>query len=69
MFYTLPYRDAEYGKDLRLTKEDVEKILDHVTHNRDYFHGFKSVESVCELLDQWDELEEDGWVINYNANW
>ena len=40
-----------------------------MTHHRDYFDGFKSVESVCELLDQWDELEEDGWVFNFNANW
>lgn len=69
LFYKFPYRDEEYGKDLQLTKEDIEMVLDHVTHNRDYFYGFKTVESVCELLDQWDELEEDGWIINYNANW
>lgn len=69
LFYTLPYRDEEYGQDLRLTKEDVEKILDHVAHNRDYFGGFKTVEDVCELLAQWDELEEDGWAICYSANW
>ena len=63
------YSDADYAKDVRMTKEDAEKILQLVTHHRDYFDGFKSVESVCELLDQWDELEEDGWVFNFNANW
>lgn len=63
------YGDEEYGKDIRLSKEDVDKILNYVTHNRDYFDGFHSVEQVCELLDQYDELKEDGWVINFNANW
>lgn len=69
LFYKFPYRDEEYGKDLQLTKEDLEMVLDHVTHNRDYFGGFKTVESVCELLDQWDELHDDGWIVCYNANW
>lgn len=63
------YGDEEYGKDIRLSKEDVEQILNYVAHNRDYFDGFRSVEQVCELLDQYDELKEDGWVINFNANW
>ena len=69
LFHIFNYTNDDYGRDVRLTKDDVEKILDFVTHNRDYFYGFKSVESVCELLDQWDELEADGWVINFNANW
>ena len=34
LFYKFPYRDEEYGKDLRLTKEDIEMVLDHVTHNK-----------------------------------
>ena len=47
----------------------IKKILDYVAHNRDYFDSFQTVPDVCELLDQWDELKGDGWVINFNANW
>lgn len=67
--YELGYSDSEYGKDRKLTKDDVEKILDFVTHNRDYFDGFSTVEDVCEVLDKYDEWREDGWDIVYNANW
>ena len=55
--------------DVRMTKEDVEKILDYVVHNRDYWGGFKNVAQVCELLDQWDDLEEDGWIVVFYASW
>ena len=63
------YGEDEYGQDVRLRKEDVEKILDYVAHNRDYFDGFDTVPQVCELIDNWDKLEKDNWVINFNANW
>lgn len=65
----MQYGESEYGQDVRLRKEDVEKILDYVAHNRDYFEGFDTVSKVCELLDDWGELEKDGWVINFNSNW
>ena len=63
------YGDDEYGKDVPLTKSDVELILNFVTHNRDYFDSFESVVSVCALLDEYDSLKADDWDIVYNANW
>lgn len=63
------YGDEEYAQDVRLSKKDVEHILNYVTHNRDYFDGFESVAQVCELLDKYDDLKEEGWVINFNADW
>lgn len=63
------YGDDDYAKDVRIAKEDAERILQHITHNRDYFDGFKTVVSVCEMLDTWDEHEADGWVHCFNANW
>ena len=63
------YGDEEYGQDIRLSKEDVEQILNYVTHNRDYYDGFSSVEQVCRLLEEYDYLIDEGWVINFNANW
>lgn len=65
----LKYDDDEYGKDRKLTKQDVEEILNFVAHNRDYFDGFSTVESVCEVLDKYDEWKEDGYDIVFNANW
>ena len=71
LHYNMPFKYGmeEYGQDEKLTKGDVEEILHFVSHNRDYFGGFKTVESVCELIDQYDELKADGWDIVYNANW
>ncbi len=71
LHYSLPfsYGEKEYGGDIPLTKDDVEQILQFVAHNRDYFDSFQTVESVCELLDNYDSLKEDGWQIVYNANW
>lgn len=71
LHYAMPFKygDEEYCKDVPLTKDDVKLVLEFVTHNRDYFDSFKSVESVCELLDQYDSFKADGWDIVYNANW
>ena len=65
----MKYGEDDYGQDVCMRKEDVEKILDYVAHNRDYFGGFQTVPDVCELLDQWDELKDDGWVICFNSTW
>lgn len=63
------YTEDYSGKDIVLTKDDVEEILQFVTHNRDYFDGFTTVADVCELLDTYEELKQDGWQIVYNADW
>lgn len=63
------YSEEDYGKDVSLTKEDVEEILQFVTHNRDYFGGFATVADVCEVLDTYEELKRDGWQIVYNVDW
>lgn len=65
----MQYGESEYGQDVRLRKEDVEKILDYVSHNRDYFDSFKTVPDVCELLDDWESLEEDGYTVCFHADW
>lgn len=69
ILHIMNYGDDEYGQDVRMTKEDVERILQLVTHHRDYFDSFNSVPQVCELLDTFDEIEDDGWIVNFNANW
>lgn len=63
------YGSDEYGQDVILRKKDMEKILDYLTHNRDYFDSFQSVPDVCDVLDRWDELTADNFVLCFNANW
>ena len=65
----MKYGEDEYGQDVRMTKGDVESILQLVAHHRDDFDGFNSVPQVCKLLDTFDEFEDEGLVINLNANW
>lgn len=64
------YGNEKYGQDIQLSKDNVEQILNYVTHNRDYFGGFSSVEQVCKLLDEYDYLtKKEDYVICFNANW
>jgi hypothetical protein len=52
-----------------LTKDQADKILTFICHNRDYFDSFDTVVPMCELIEQWDELVKDGWKFEFNANW
>lgn len=63
------YEHDDYGIDVRMTKEDVEKCLDFCCHNRDFFGTFGTVADVCELLNEFDDIEKAGWEVVYNANW
>lgn len=63
------YSDDDYNVDVPMTKDDVERCLYFVTHNSDYFCSFNTVTRVCELLEQYDLLKQEGWEIVYNANW
>ena len=47
------YGDEEYGEDIRLSKADVEQILNYVTHNKDYFYVLErdpDTQKKCNLL-------------------
>ena len=63
------YGPDDYGNDVPMTKEDVEKALQFASHNRDYFGEFNTVPKLCELLYDYDTYKLLGWEIVYNANW
>ena len=63
------YGHDDYGNDVPMTKEDVERAIYIATRNEDYFGGFDSVPQLCELLRDYDLYKEEGWDIVYNANW
>lgn len=63
------YGEGDYGNDVPMTKDDVERCLQFVSHNRDYFDTFQTVPLVCFVLAEYDVLIAEGWEIVYNADW
>lgn len=63
------YGGDDYGIDVPMTKQDVERAIDFATRNEDYFGGFDTVPTLCELLRDYDMYKADGYEIVYNANW
>lgn len=51
------------------SKEDVEQLIDIAVHNRDYSYSFNSVPKLCELLEEFDEKNEEGWTYTLEADW
>lgn len=49
------------GEWLELTRENIEELITIATHNKDYFDGFNTVPKLCEMLYNFDEIEEEGY--------
>lgn len=49
------------GEYIRLTKNDIEKMIEHATHNPDYWGGFDTIPALCKILQTFDDDEENGW--------
>lgn len=63
------YDGSDYGNDVPITKDDIERAIEFATHNEDYWGEFNSVPQLCELLRDYDTMKNEGWDIVYNANW
>lgn len=59
----------ECGDYIPLTLENVEEMLTYATHHRDFFDGFHTVPQLCEVIDQWEDAEEEGYKFVYEADW
>ena len=57
------------GTYIQLDRDDLELILNFMTHNRDYFDGFRAVPSLCELLQRYDEIRENGFQLFYEGDY
>jgi len=53
--------NRDCGDFIRLSHENVEELLQIAAHNADYFDGFQSVPSLCEILRNFDDDEENGY--------
>lgn len=58
-----------YIPDTRITREDLDAIIDYCGRNRDFFGNFDTIVPLCELRAELPELEEEGWTLWYNSNW
>ena len=49
------------GEFIKLTKDNIEEILQYSIHNPDYWGGFDSVIPLCKILHSFDQDESEGW--------
>lgn len=49
------------GEYIKLSKDDIEEMIQVATHNPDYFGEFNTVPALCKILQNFDEDEEEGW--------
>lgn len=59
----------ECGDYLVIDKGTLKMMLDFAIHNKDFFGGFNTVESLCWVLYHYDEFSEHGMVLVYEADW
>lgn len=62
----LNLENGEYSQPL--TEEDVEFILNIASHNKDNFGGFNTVPQLCEILDRYEEIKENGMVLLFEGD-
>ena len=53
--------DEDCGEFIQLTKDNIEEIIQVATHHPDYWGKFDTVPTLCEILYNFDEDEENGW--------
>ena len=56
----IPY-DYEDNEKIKLTKENIEEMIRAACEYRDYFGTYNNVPLLCELRDEFDTIEEDGY--------
>lgn len=53
--------DDDCGEFIKLSRENVEELINIATHNADYFDGFETVPKLCEILQNFDDDDENGY--------
>ena len=56
-------------KEVSISNEDIEQLINIAVHNRDYWGTFDSVPQLCELLEEFDEMREENWNYVLEADW
>lgn len=51
----------ELNKYVEMTKQDIIKLLNYASYHRDCNNSFKTVVKLCEIIDTWEEMEENNY--------
>lgn len=51
----------EIGKYIEMNKQNIIELLNYVTYHRDCNNSFKTVIKLCEIIDTWEEMEDNNF--------
>lgn len=51
----------ELNKYIEMTKQNIVELLDYTAYHRDCNNSFKTVTKLCEIIDTWEEMEENNF--------
>ena len=61
--------DYENGDFIRISKENLEEMIKVACEHRNYWGNYDDVPRLCELRDEFDELEEQGKHLYLEYDW
>ena len=53
----------ELGKYIETTKQNIIEILNYASYHKDLNNSFKTVPKLCEIIDTWEEMEDNNFHI------
>ena len=62
-------QDYECGEYIELNKDNIEEMLQYLTHHPDYWGGFETVPQLCQILYTYDDTIDQGYKYFYECDW
>ena len=53
----------QLGKYIEVTKQNIIDLLTYMSYHRDYNNSFKTIVKLCEIINTWEEMEENNYHI------
>lgn len=66
MSFLQNYKCGEY---IELSKDNIEEMLQYLTHHLDYWDGFETVPALCKILYSYDNVINQGYKYFYECDW
>lgn len=57
------------GEYIRLHKDNLREMINFYCYHPDYFYGFNGLPRLCELYQEFDEMEDAGINLYFEADW
>lgn len=62
-------RELDNSEWKQMDKEDLEDMLDFLTHNPDYFGDFNTVPELCRVIYNYDKIRANGLTLFYEGDY